>query len=144
MSNATTKQIAAINGILAKRGLMEDKANIIAGVTNNRTTHSSELSFDEAKNFLSALLSGAKYQPKNKMISKIFAMAHEMGWVADKTVVAPGGEMQTKKDYSHVYAWIKKFGFGKGRDLREYQYNELPKLLTQFENGPYRDYLRKL
>lgn len=143
MKPATTKQIAAINSILVKKGLMDDKPSIIASITNNRTTHSSELSFDEAKNFLSNLLSGAKYQPKNKMISKIFAMAHEMGWVEVKTMVDDRGQMTAKKDYSHVYAWIKKYGFKK-TDLRAYQYNELPKLLTQFEYGPYRDYLRKL
>ena len=142
MKPATTKQIAAINSILVKKGLMEDKPSIISSITNNRTTHSSELSFDEAKNFLSNLLSGAKYQPKNKMISKIFAMAHEMGWVENKLRME-NGELKEVKDYSHVYAWIKKYGFKK-TDLRAYQYNELPKLLTQFEFGPYRDYLRKI
>lgn len=143
MKPATTKQIAAINSILAKKGLMEDKPSIIASITNNRTTHSSELSFDEAKNFLSNLLSGAKYQPKNKMISKIFAMAHEMGWIEERWKVEGGGQMVKAKDYSHVYAWVKKYGFKK-TDLRAYEYDELPKLLTQFEIGPYRDYLRKL
>lgn len=143
MKPATPKQIQAINITLQKKGLMEDKPSIIAAVTNNRTTHSSQLFFDEAKNLLSNLIEGGKYQPKNKMISKIFAMAHEMGWITTKQMVGPGGEMQAKKDYSHVYNWINKYGFKK-TDLRTYTYNELPKLLTQFENGPYRDYLRKL
>lgn len=143
MKPATPAQIKAVNSILAKRGLMEDKAEIIRLATLDRTTHSSELYFDEAKNLLSNLIDGKGYQPKNKMINKIFAMAHEMGWITKKTVVGDDGKMVEKKDYSHVYNWIKKYGFGK-KDLKLYECREIPKLLTQFEQGPYRDYLKNL
>jgi hypothetical protein len=143
MKPATPAQIKAINSILAKRGLLEDKAPIIKLVTADRTTHSSELYFEEAKNLLSNLLDGVGYQPKNKMIAKIFAMAHEMGWITERQGVDPQGRIETKKDYSHVYNWIKKFGFGK-KDLKSYKYNEIPKLLTQFEQGPYQSYLKNL
>lgn len=144
MKPATKEQIKAINAILVHKGLMDDKAGIIKAATNDRTAHSSQLYFSEAKVLLANFLSTGKMQPKNKMIGKIFAMAHEMGWIKRKTLVNSKGEVNVTNDYTPVYAWIKKYGFNNPKDLKEYKFDELPKLLTQFEFGPYADYLRKL
>jgi hypothetical protein len=143
MKPATKEQIRAINSVLAKSGLMDDKKSIIKEATLNRTEHSSELQFEEAKTLLKSLLSGTLIkQPKNKMISKIFAIAHEMGWIKKQTIVDAAG-MKTYNDYSPVYNWVKKYGYLK-KDLAQYKYNEIPKLLTQFEQGPYQHYLKNL
>ena len=145
MKPASKEQIKAVNATLAKAGLMDDKASIIKQVTNGRTEHSSELYFEEAKSMLMGLLKNTwKQQPKNKMISKIFAMAHEMGWVEKRTEVGKDGNLIKVNDYNRVYGWIKKYGYLNPKDLKEYEYKEIPKLVAQFENGPYKHYLSNL
>jgi hypothetical protein len=145
MKSATKEQIKAINATLAKKGLMEEKASIIMQSTNGRTGHSSELYLEEAKALLKSLLTTGqtpRQGSKNKMIGKIFAMAHEIGWVGQKTSVNDKGQMFTANDYSKVYAWIKKYGY-LHKDIKQYEFNEIPKLLTQFEQGPYNHFLSK-
>lgn len=145
MKPASKEQIRAINATLAKRGLMEDKASIIKQLTNGRTTHSTELYFDEAKAALKSLLSNTwKHQPRNRMVSKLFAMAHEMGWVEKENRIDKDGRIRSHNNYRRVYGWIKKYGYLNPKDLKEYQYEEIPKLLTQFEQGPYQHYLKNL
>lgn len=145
MKPATPQQIKAINAALAVKGMMEEKPAIVRDVTAGRTTHSSQLYFDEAKVLLKSILSCTQdYQEigKSRMIAKIFAMAHEMGWINNLVTVEAEGKMVQKKDYRNVYAWIRKYGY-LHKDLKQYKYEELPKLLSQFEQGPYQHYLQK-
>ena len=144
---ATTAQIKAINAILARAGQMENKADIVLNATNGRTTHSSAMSFEEARALLLALNRNVKtaqapVKPAQKMAKKLFAMAHEMGWIKEITLVTPSG-ITKKKDYSAVHAWIGKFGY-LHKPLSQYTYSELPKLVAQFEYGPYKHFLNKL
>lgn len=143
MQTANKNQIIAINTVLQKMKLMDEKANIIKEATNGRTTHSSELTFKEAYQLLKALNEKPKpVDARQKMINKLFAMAHEIGWIKFKKVVTPYG-MATNRDSSALYNWVKKYGYLK-KDLNEYAYEELPKLLSSFEFGPYKHYISKL
>jgi hypothetical protein len=142
MAPVSKQQIKAVNAILAAKGMMDDKANIISSATNGRTTHSSELFFEEAKILLAYLTREDKEKSNVKMLRKLFAMAHEMGWVTPGQKVAPGGRLIVVNNYGSVYAWVKKYGYLK-KDLNKYSYEEFTKLLTQFENGPYAHSLKK-
>lgn len=146
-TKATPEQVKAINATLAKMGLMSDKADIVLNATDGRTSHSSAMSFEEAKALLAALNRNVKAtqatpKPSQKMVNKLFAMAHEIGWIKGVTMVTPAG-ITCKKDYSRVHAWVDKFGY-LHKPLSQYTYAELPKLVAQFEYGPYKHFLNKL
>lgn len=138
---ATKPQIKAINAFLAKNNLMEDKASIIAAATDQRTTHSTELTFEEAKQIL-AQLHKLPTHDCGPMTRKLFAMAHNMQWIDTTSTVQADGSIKEKKDYSRVLAWVLKYGY-LAKPLNQYSYEELPKLLSQFEFGPYKDYFKK-
>lgn len=146
-TKATPAQVKAINATLAKTGLMSDKADIVLNATDGRTTHSSAMSIEEARALLLALNRNVKtaqapVKPTQKMANKLFSMAHEIGWIKEITLVTPSG-ITKKKDYSAVHAWIGKFGY-LHKPLSQYTYAELPKLVAQFEYGPYKHFLNKL
>lgn len=146
MNLATIQQVKAVNAYLAKAGQMENKKAIILNASNGRTSSSKELSFQEAKALLTALALSKKQvetpKPSQKMINKLFAIAHEMGWIKNVTTVGKNG-LETKKDYGILHSWIDKYGY-LHKPLRQYTYSELPKLLYQLENGVYKEYLSKL
>ncbi|MFT3750948.1 MAG: hypothetical protein QM768_21725 [Agriterribacter sp.] len=146
MNMITPAQLRAINAILAKTGQMENKAAIISNATNGRTTHTSELLYEEAKQILQGFARIKKQvetpKPTQKMINKLFAIAHEMGWVKNVTSVGKNG-LEVKKDYTILHNWINKYGYLR-KPLNQYSYSELPKLLYQFEHGVYKEYLSKL
>lgn len=139
----------AINTILSKRGLMDLKKGMMLQASEGRTDHSSELYFEEAHQLLVALNTS---QPTTNtlMLRKLFAMAFEMGMIEARMMVSAKMEpqqqtnynIQTKNDYGRLYAWVNKYGYLK-KELRAYSYEELPKLLSQFEFGPYKDFLNK-
>lgn len=138
---ATKQQIKAINAFLAKNGMMEDKAAIVSEATNGRTTHSTELYFDEAKQLLAGFLN-QQPQDNGPMVRKLFAMAHNLQWITETNQVQPNGSIKPVKDYSRLLAWVKKYGY-LGKPLKQYTYSEMPKLVTQFELGPYKDFYKK-
>ncbi len=144
---ATKEQVKAINAILAKNGQMQNKATIIASSTNGRTSHSSALFFNEARALLKALTNSRKSstrtkQPTEKMIGKLFAMAHEIHWIKEKVIVTEKGIEKTK-DYTTLHSWINKYGY-LTKPLSKYTYDELPELVSQFEFHIYNDYLKQL
>lgn len=146
-TKATPEKVKAINATLAKMGLMSDKADIVLNATDGRTTHSSAMSFEEARALLLALNRNVKttqapVKPTQKMVNKLFAMAHQMGWITEETIVSPTG-MIKKKNYSRLYEWVTKYGY-LHKPLNQYSYKEMPKLVSQFELGVYKTYLSKL
>lgn len=147
---ASKAQIKAINIILKKLGRFDDKGYMILHLTNCRTCHSSELYFDEASEllqFLNKLQADKKDdKPSKKMMGKLFAMAHEMGWVTvnvtDDWERGPNYvNVSREYDYSRLYDWVLKYGWKK-KPLNDYTYDELPKLVSVFEFGPYRSWLK--
>lgn len=142
-NNATPQQKKAINTILHKRGLMAYKAEMIGGLTNGRTEHSSELTFAEAAALITSLnqdKAAAQTDDGKKMRGSIIAMAHELGWIKETTVVTAAG-IKPKKDYTSLDNWMLHFSYLK-KKLFDYTYAELPKLVTQFKQV-YQSFLKK-
>lgn len=152
-TKATAEQVKAINATLAKMGLMSDKADIVLNASAGRTTSTKALTIEEARSLLASLnkqgivggISSPAGRPggaSQKMTAKLFAMAHEMGWITAATVVGSAG-METKKDYSRLHAWVLKYGY-LHKPLSQYSYKEMPKLVSQFELGVYKHYISEL
>jgi hypothetical protein len=141
---ATKNQIIAINTAISKKGLTEDKKKIMSDASNGRTESSKELLFEEAQHLLQFLNAdtGGTQETLDKMVRKLFALAYDLNWIKEKPVVGKGGKIEMKKDFSIVYEWVLKYGYLK-KELREYKGYELPKLITQFQQGPHSYYLKK-
>ena len=111
--------------------LMPQKAAMVNGISCGRVESTRDLTNDEADaliNHLKAL------EPGHKMRRKIIRLAHEMHWHL------PG----TKKiNMERINGWCQQFGY-LHKALNEYTNDELPKLVTQFEQGPYKHYLSNL
>jgi hypothetical protein len=130
-------QIRAINVALGVRGLADDKEEIISIYTNGRTTNEKEMFMHEAR----LLLMNVNGPDINElMIRKMFALAHELTWIKKVQKVDEKGNLVPANDYSVLYNWVLKYGY-LNKELREYTYKELPKLISQFENGPYKNYI---
>jgi hypothetical protein len=130
-------QIRAINVALGVRGLADDKEDIVSIYTNGRTTNEKEMFMHEARELLININGPDK---NDLMIRKMFAQAHELMWIKKVQRVDEKGNLVPVNDYSVLYNWVLKYGYLK-KDLRDYTYKELPKLITQFENGPYKNYI---
>lgn len=113
----------------------ESKALIISGFTNHRATSSKDMFVEEATAMIKHLKElDPDEQAAEKMRKKIISLAHEMGWQV------AGSQ---KADMKRIDGWCKKFGY-KHKNLNNYTYKELPALVTQFENGPYKHYISSI
>jgi len=122
-ATATKGQVACIRTMLAKLHLAADKEAIIAGASQQRTTSTRELSTAEATLLIRWLKSQDPEEVSaEKMRKKIISQARGMGWIA------PNG----KADMQRLDAWMQKSSYLK-KKINQYQYTELPKLVTQFE-----------
>lgn len=126
--NIQPNQNKLIHALLNSTGMMQQKKNIIMGFTGGRSDSSKGLTYEEAGAMLVYLKS---QDAAHKMRRKIIKLAHEIDWKK------PGSNMI---DLHAIDNWCKKYGYGH-KGLNEYTTVELPKLVTQFENGPYRHYL---
>jgi hypothetical protein len=122
MSNPA--QIKAIYSLLGKHGLRDEKKSIVSAFTAEKTTSVSAMSFSQAAALI-AHLKGLDPTDRatDRMKNKIISMAHELGWRKPGT---------TDVDMDHVNNWMKSFSYLK-KPLDDYKHNELPKLVTQFE-----------
>jgi len=149
MRMITKSQIAAIYTTLREKKLIDEKPNLISQFTAGRTTNCTQMTETEAREFLMKLNAP---EDNSKMIRKLFAMAHEIGWIKSRMTLEGSVaatkpttteyNLQTRKDYTTLHSWINKYGYLK-KPLNNYTYKELPKLVSQFEFGPYKDYLSK-
>lgn len=142
------EQNKKLHALLNQKGLLENKANIIAGITKGRTESSKELSFDETRLMITWLqtmpdlrraqddtLRQAQHDKENRMRRKIISMAHEIGWhnlVNGKWVI----DMRSLNNWCLQHAYIKK-------ELNQFTAAELPKLVSQFERV-YKSFLKKV
>lgn len=135
MKLITKGQIGAIYGLLRKHGLSDDKARIINEISGGRTGSTAALYFNEAHQWISAMtkLEEKKSDPAQRMINNIVAMAREMQVVYRQDVVNADGRVQTKSNYSRLNKWMKESSYLK-KPLRDYTYEELPKLVSQYKN----------
>lgn len=122
-------------GVLAKIGMREkeDRHQLVYSFTKGRTRSTSDLSDYEAEQLIGELES-KQYQGANKMRRKIFSMAYEMKWGAPYT------KETRKKAEQSIDAWCMKSGYIK-KPLNRFTYDELPKLVTQFQEV-YKSYLK--
>jgi hypothetical protein len=137
MKPITPAQLKCINTIISKQKISKDhKQMIIAGFSVGRTESSKELYYEEAV----AVIKHLKDTDPNaaaaaKMRRKILYFAHEMGWQKQKN-----GKMVA--DIQRIDGWCLQFGYVK-RKLDNYSYEELPKLVSQFQSM-YTHYIKNL
>lgn len=128
---ADKKKIQIIHALLANMDMMAQKAAMVNGISCGRAESTKDLTDEEADALITHL---KNLEPRHKMRRKIIRLAHEMHWHL------PG----TKKiDMERVNGWCQQFGYGH-KPLNDYSNSELPKLVTQFEQGPYKHYLSNL
>jgi hypothetical protein len=125
--------------LLSKAGITDksDKADMVSNISSGRTRSSRELTSFEADILIKYLTqSDPNAESMNKMRRNIIAMAHEMGWRVHKD-----GEWVA--DMQSINSWCEKYSSLK-KPLNDYQYNELPALVTQFKQGPYKHFLSNI
>jgi hypothetical protein len=142
MSIATVAQIKMLQSLRHQHNMPEDAyREMIAQASNGRTSSTRELTQSEAFGLIDSLVDKTPNHWKqrnaamDKMRKKIIGYAREMGWFVP-------GDLR-KVDMERLNGWCRKYGFGK-KALNAYSYEELPKLVTQFEQGPYKSYLSKI
>lgn len=132
MKPITFEQLKCVNTLISKLGInKDDKAVMVQGFTGGRATSSKDLYGDEAAGLIKHLKSlDPTEAAAEKMRKKIISMAHEMNWHTQ-----PG-----KADIKRIDDWCKKFGY-LHKSLDNHTYAQLPKLVTQFAEGPYKHYI---
>ncbi|MCC6290174.1 MAG: hypothetical protein IT249_20025 [Chitinophagaceae bacterium] len=139
---ATNKQIQSIHAALHRKGLLRHKAEMVSGFTAGRTTHSSEMTVQEAAALLADINEYTTQQDdRQRMLRYIIAMAHEMGWITQVSAVEHDGKIIQKNDYSRLHSWVLKYGNAK-KGMNQYNHQELVKLVAAFKNM-HREWLNK-
>lgn len=124
MKTINPNQLKAIHALLGINGLRDEKQNIVSAFTGGRTTHVSEMSSAEAAALIGHLKSLNNTEAgATRMRNKILSMAHEMNWRIEGT---------KRVSMQHVNNWCTSRSYLK-KPLDNYTYNELPKLVSQFE-----------
>lgn len=131
MKPITPAQLQCINVICTKNKIDADsKAAMVNSYSAAGHTSSKDLLINEAASMIKRLkeLYGTGEDARNKaMLGKIFYYAHEMGWTKVSKV-------SNKKvaDVQAIDDWMKKYSYLK-KKLNKYTFEELPKLVSQFE-----------
>lgn len=133
MKYRTLEQNARLHALITKLGIdTETKAQLVAEVSKGRVTSSKLLTERECEMLISHLssmpaMAGTRYgyvnDPANKMRRKILSICHELEWELQNGSV----------DWPRLNAWLLKYGY-LHKGLNEYTEQELPTLVTQFEN----------
>lgn len=131
----TATQNAQLHVLITQLGIdKEIKAELVDQFTTGRTQSSSEMEYRECESligYLKSLQSDKKIdrmvyahsERADRMRKKILSMCHELGWE-----ITPGGKI----DWYRLNGWLLKYGYLK-KELNSYTYEELPALVTQFE-----------
>lgn len=136
----TSTQNKIMYSLLTKTGMLGNKYNLILGFTKGRTDKSNEMSMDEAQELITYLkvfitnkdkLQLHQDEAANQMRRKIISMSHRIGWTTQ-----PG-----KVDMDSINTWCREKSYLK-KELNNYTYNELPKLVTEFQQV-YKYYISK-
>ncbi|MFD2961348.1 MULTISPECIES: hypothetical protein [Olivibacter] len=124
----TPKQIRYVRGLLAKAGLLDMKDEIVFNFTNGRTQSLKEMTYHETNALISSLTGklNPDLQKRNKMIAKIFSLAHEMHWEL------PNGNV----DIAHIDSFCLTKTKHK-KKLSKFTTDELPELVTVLERVHY-------
>jgi hypothetical protein len=125
----TLHQNKVLHSLISELKLTDDKADLVYEATKGRTTSSALLSEGECKHLIE-WLNTKKTQARinqddvsNTMRRKILSICHEMQWHDAET---------NEIDWGGLNNWLLKYGY-LHKLLHEYTAQELPKLITQFE-----------
>jgi hypothetical protein len=134
----TKQQLVCINTIISKRNIgKEAKEVMVQGFSGGRASSSKDLTFAEAAAMIKHLKQNDPHKASvEKMKGKILYYAREMGW----TKTNANGKQVC--DVKAIDNWCLKFGCVK-RKLDSYTFDELTKVLTQFQ-FVYKDYLKRI
>jgi hypothetical protein len=133
MKKLNPKKLKAIYALLGDNGLRDEKESIVNGFSGGRTTHASELTNAEAAALIGHLKSLDQTEGRaTKMRNKILSMAHEMNWTTSPLTPLQMERGKKKVDMQRVNNWCSKYGHAH-KPLDDYSYNELPRLVSQFE-----------
>lgn len=139
---ANKEQIKAIYTLLGKFSLRDEKESIVRSFTANRTASTRAMKPAEAAALIGHLKSMDVADTRSdKMRNKILSMAHEMGWEINGQWIIVDGKKKKRIDIKHVNNWCVSYGY-LHKELDAHSYQELPKLVSQFE-GVYKDYLKR-
>lgn len=130
----TKQQLTIIHTLLNKHKMSAHKGDIVSGFTAGRTESSREMDIKEAAAMIRHLKTlDPDAKRAERMRRKIISLAHEMNWKL------PSGKI----DMKHVDGWCIRLSY-LHKKLDAYSLSELPRLVTQFENGPYKHYISTL
>lgn len=117
-----------LHAIIGKLGLSKEvKEDLVYEYTGGRSSSSKDMDMQECQaliNYLNVLARGADQHTDraNRMRRKIIAICHEMGWKLETGAI----NMKKVNDFCIQHSTLKK-------DLNSHTVQELPKLVTQFE-----------
>lgn len=137
----TKPQIKRIHAMLPEsiKNDPEAKAELIQQFSAKGCTSTKELSVEEAKYLIGYLEQSNEVHPRfgapangsanlkgkqQTMRRKILSICHELGWYQEGT---------TTLDYDRLGRFCEKYGNAHKRHLNDHSYQELVKLVTQFE-----------
>ena len=136
--NHTIGRHRRLYGLFRDTGTQRYRRDLVSSFSQGRTDNSAELTdqeVDELINHLSVKApekhgptrSGVSYKGQ-QMRRRILSLCHTIGWNLYDT-----DQQRHIVDWGRLNGWLKKYGY-LHKDLNEYTYQELPQLVTQFEN----------
>jgi hypothetical protein len=141
MQQITPSQMRHLNALLTQLGMQEEKPALVREFTSGRATSSKELTMAEAKSLIQFLEKTAgpvqvatvvdRSERANQMRRRILSTCHQLRWELDGS---------TQVDMERVNEFCKTRGYLK-KPLNAYTYQELPKLVSQFD-ALYMKYLK--
>jgi hypothetical protein len=125
----TNSQIQIIQTLITKTGNRDIKEEIILGFTEGRSKSIKDLSEKATKDLIKHLKElDPDERSADTMRKKIISMAHELNW----RLPLEAGKAP-RVDMRRLDAWLQKYSY-LHKKLDSYTYDELPKLVTQFES----------
>jgi hypothetical protein len=123
------QQNSQLHKLISRLGIdAEGKEELVFKFTNGRENSSAKMLVHECQNlinYLNAQVKTAPTQkqntPENQMRRKVLSVCHEMGW-----------KKGDKVDFGRLDAFMLKSSILK-KPLNDYKVDELPQLVTQFE-----------
>lgn len=127
----STQQIKIIQTLFSVTGNRSNKHDIVSGFTGGRSISLKELTHNETKALIEHLqqlsVTNEHQTAINKMRGKILYFAHEM------RMTKQNNKGKTVADVKRVDEWMLKYSY-LHKKLDAYTLEELPKLVSQFEN----------
>lgn len=125
----TPEQNKRLHLLIAKLGITaENKEDLVSSYSNGRVTSSADMTAhecDELLRYLQQLADKHKDYFDERAIAmrrKFFALARDKQWI-----------VSGKIDYVRTNNWLLHYSY-LHKTINEYNYSELPKLLSQFEH----------